>query len=102
MELIFIGVVAAIVVAVAKPVRLNADGRGFALHVSAWTGQVSSGALVDSFVGRLVVLAVVDAVANLRLRNTSEKNNMKNVQTVFPCSFLSVDKRLNSLQFFFL
>ena len=73
MELVFVGVVAAIVVAVAKPVRLNADGRGLALHVRAGAGQVSSGAMVDSFVGRLVVLAVVDAVANLSLRDTSEK-----------------------------
>ncbi len=65
MELLFVGVVAAIVVAVAKPVRLNADGGGLALHVRAGAGQVTSGAMIDGLVGSLVVLTVVDAVANL-------------------------------------
>jgi len=69
-EFVFVGVVSAVVVAVAEPVRLDADGRRLALHVGARAGDVSVAARLVRLVGRFVVLAVVDAVANLRLGNT--------------------------------
>ena len=81
MKLIFVGVVAAVVVAVAEPVRLDADGGGLALHVRARTGDVPAAALLDRFVRGLVVLAIVDAVAHLRFGYTPEialfENEMK-------------------------
>ena len=44
MELVFVGIVSAVVVAVAEPVRFDADGRRLALHVGARAGDVSAAA----------------------------------------------------------
>jgi hypothetical protein len=70
MELFFIGIVSTVVVSIAQPVGLDTDGGGLALHVGARAGDVSAAALLNRFVGSLVVLAVVDAVAHLSLGNT--------------------------------
>ena len=75
MELVFVGVVAAVVVAVAEPVRLDADGGGLALRVGARAGDVAVAARLVRLVRRLVVLAVVDAVANLCLGNTPARQS---------------------------
>ena len=75
MELIFVGVVTAVVVAVAKPVWLHADGGRLALHVRARAGDVAAAAGVLRFVRGLVVLTVVDAVADLGLRDAPEEEN---------------------------
>ena len=67
MEFVFVRVVAAVVVTVAKPVGLDADGGGLAGELAGAAGDVPVLADGVRFVRRLVVLAVVDAVANLGL-----------------------------------
>jgi len=70
MNRILITVVATIVVTVAKPVRFHADIRLLALEVIQRTRGVAGTTLVR-LVGRNVVLAIVDAVADLRLRDAA-------------------------------
>lgn len=62
---ILIAVVAAIVVTVAQPVRLDADIRLLALEMIGRAGRVARASLVR-LVARYVVLAVVHPVADLR------------------------------------
>lgn len=70
MQRIFVTVVATIIVAVAQPVRLDADIRLFAFQMVRWTCRVLRTTLVR-LVRRAIVFAIVDTVAYLRLRNAS-------------------------------
>lgn len=70
MNRILIAIVTAIVIAVAEPVRLHADVCFFALEMIQRTCSVARTALV-CLIGSEVVLAIVDAVAHLRLRYAS-------------------------------
>lgn len=67
MHRILIAIVAAVVVTVAEPVGFHADVRLLALEVIRGTRGVAGATLV-SLVRGDIVLAVVDAVAHLRLR----------------------------------
>ena len=71
-QLVLVRVVATIVIAVAQPVRLQADGGGLAGQLAAGAGDVLVVADGQGLVGGGVVLAVVDAVADLRLGDAAE------------------------------
>ena len=66
MKRVLVRVVPAVVVAVAQPVGLYADGGGLAGEVIGRTGDVAILAGDLTLVRRAVVLAVIDAVAHLR------------------------------------
>jgi hypothetical protein len=68
MNRIFIGIITAIVVAIAQPVRFNANVRFFTLQVIRWAGRVHWTSLMR-LIRRCVVFTIVDSVADLRLRN---------------------------------
>lgn len=70
MNRILVAVVTAIVVAVAEPVGLHADIRFLALEMIQWTRGVARTALMR-LVRRDVILAIIDAVAHLRLRDAA-------------------------------
>ena len=70
MNRILVAVVAAIVIAVAEPVGLDTDVRLLALEMIQWTRGVARTALMR-FVGGDVILAVINTVAHLRLRDTA-------------------------------
>ena len=72
MERVLVRVVSAVVVAVAEPVRLHADGGRLAGEVVRRAGDVAVPAGAHALVRRLVVLAVVDAVAHLALGDAAE------------------------------
>lgn len=64
---ILVAVVAAVVVSVAQPIGLDANIRLLALEVIGGTGRVPRAAFVGLVTGD-VVLAIVDAIADLGLR----------------------------------
>lgn len=70
MNRILITVVATIIVTVAEPVRLDANVRLFAFEVIQGACSVARTTLV-CLIRSNVVLAVIDAVAHLRLRNAA-------------------------------
>ena len=72
MKRILVRVVATVVVAVAEPVGLHADGRRLAGQVVGRAGDVAVAAGVLALVRRVAVLAVVDAVAHLALGDAAE------------------------------
>jgi len=67
---ILITVVAAIVVAVAKPVGLHADVRLLALEMIQRARSIARTSLVR-LIGSDIVLAIINAVAHLRLRDAA-------------------------------
>ena len=71
-ERVLVRVVPAVVVAVAEPVRLHANGGRLAGEVVGRAGDVAVPARALALVRRLVVLAVVDAVAHLALGDAAE------------------------------
>lgn len=71
MNRILVAIVTAIVVAVAEPVRLHADVRLLAFEMIQRARSVAWTTLVR-LIGSDIVLAVVDAVAHLRLRDAPE------------------------------
>lgn len=68
MDRVFIRIIAAIVVTIAKPVRFNANVRLFTLEVVRWAGHVHWTSFMR-LVRRRVVFTIIDSVADLRLRN---------------------------------
>ena len=72
MQLIFIRVVTTIIVSITKPIRLDADGRIRSLDMSIRTINISILARLQRLIAGRVVLAVVDAIANLGVSDASK------------------------------
>lgn len=70
MNRILITIVTAIIITIAKPVRLHANVCLFAFEMVQWACSVARAALV-CLIGSEVILTIVDAVAHLRLRYAS-------------------------------
>ena len=70
MNRIFVGIITAVIVAIAKPIRFNANVGFFTLEMIRGAGRVHWTSLMRLVRSR-VVFTVVDSVADLRLRNAA-------------------------------
>jgi len=70
MNRILVAVVTAIIIAITKPVGFHTDIRLLALEMIQWTCGIAGTALMR-FIGGDVILAIINTVAHLRLRDAA-------------------------------